>query len=97
MFEGGDGDNGYYYSEEMDFGGEYESVRRPARKAKNPLYYFRRLFADGESGTVVHETAKAVLFEVDDGRRFWVPKKLLRENRTLVHVSFNRSYIKKEK
>ena len=90
----GEGINGHYYLEEMDFSGEYDSVCKCKRYpfVRNPLYYFHHLFGPHEEYRVVYETDKAVLFEVVDGR-FWVPKALMRESRTLVHNSFRRSYL----
>lgn len=91
----GEGVNGNYYSEELDFSGEYDSVRtkRKTPFIPDPYFYFRKLFGDNEKHIVVYETRKAVLFEADKGK-FWVPKALLRRNKTLVHRSFSRSYLR---
>lgn len=88
----GEGVNGNHYAEGLEFSGEYDSLRKQSTFVKNPLYYFRRLFGPDENHRTLHETKKAVLFEVDEGR-FWVPKALLREDRTFVHQSFRRSYL----
>ena len=92
-----EGINGDMYSEEMAFSddNDYEqSYWRKRRKKfhRDPLFYHKKLFEEDEERRVVHETRKAILFEVPDGK-FWVPKKLLRYKNTLVHVSFRREYL----
>jgi len=94
FYSDGEGVNGNCYSEEMEFGGEYASVKGNG-KGKfhyDRLYYHRNLFAINEPHSILHETPKAILFEVPEGQ-FWVPKKLLMGSRTKVHKSFTRKYL----
>lgn len=97
----GEGVNGNYYSEELDFGGEYDSVRtssvkkrytrRTASFSKDPLYYHVELFKNKEAHSIVRETDGAILYAVDAGE-FWVPKALIKRGK-YVHKSFKRKYI----
>lgn len=78
---------------------EYMGRTRYKRSTHDPDYYHRRLFREDEKFSIIHETEKAILFEVKMGR-FWVPKKLLREEKFgesiqyRVHKSFiRRNYL----
>lgn len=99
-FDGyGEGVNGNYYSEELDFGDEYNSVRTSKKRythrttsfTKDPLYYHVELFGKKEAHSIVRETDGAILYAVDAGE-FWVPKALIKRGK-YVHKSFKRKYI----
>lgn len=90
MFDG-ESFNGCFYAEELDFGDEYSSVKSSKKSFKCVgTYYHWPLFKDWEDHKIVHQTEKAILFEVPAGR-FWVPKALMKGLR--VHKSFIRKYI----
>ena len=76
------------------------SYRSKMPIVKDPHYYHVHLFGDNENFSIVRETEKAVLYQVDDGK-FWVPKKLLKTQSyndpdhptILVHKIFKRKYV----
>lgn len=86
----GEGVNGHYYNEDLDYGGEYESVRKIFYK--NPLYYHIPLFKKTENPTIIHETKKAILFETEE-RMFWIPKKLLFKTKNLNNCKAHRNFV----
>ena len=97
MFES-EGINGKYYSEDMDFVGEYFQTITQKIARKDPFYYHTPLFNLGEKHSVEHTTRLAILFRVEQGL-FWVPKSLLndaRQSNPLVHKSFERVYLEEK-
>ena len=93
-----EGINGNYYSEEMDFGGEYSRTSTQKLAPKDPFYYHTPLFNPGEKHSVEHTTRLVILFRVEQGL-FWVPKSLLndaRQSNPLVHKSFERVYLEEK-
>jgi len=86
--------------EGVPFGGVSESLLQPKRLKrgmgyyKNPLHFHTHLFGEDEESKIIHETKKAILYEVPKGR-FWVPKALIRHRfgSIFVHRSFCRDYI----
>jgi len=82
-------------TEGAPFGGYSESVRRRSYNPPNRLYYHQPLWGWGEGHKTVHETDRAILFEVGEGQ-FWVPRTLIRKGlhgKLYVHRSFERNYI----
>lgn len=101
MFPCEEGINGYYYDEEREYGDDLDGLwggTRSSRKklvpsstfVANSLHFHVPLFSADEQHHKVHETEKAVLYEVQKGK-FWVPKALIRGK--LVHKGFRRKYL----
>lgn len=100
MFPCEEGFNGWYYSEEYeetytDGGLPPRHTRRKPVVTRNTFvansrYYHVQLFGVDERYRIVHETDRAVLYEVQKGK-FWVPKALMKGK--MVHRAFKRKYL----
>lgn len=98
----GEGLNGQMHCEEVDVidsdnlgPGAVCWPSKPKPFIRDRYYYHVELFDENEPHEIVHETEKAVLFEVPRGE-FWVPKALMCPDYVLVHLCFRRHYLGEE-